>query len=162
MAPQGRKSLPAQPAAASDSDEETSQPSQEDLVKKAENILAQGKKRREAKRKSIEAEHSKRVKEVKTKMENLYAVRKNKVSKLQASYWERLDALNNKREALEKAILASMKTMEGHTIVVAGYISHVLDGRLEEAKEMANISESIGQTRIEGTCGIQKYPCNPC
>jgi hypothetical protein len=53
-------------------------------------------------------------------------------TKYQKDLWIRLEALNAKRENLEQLILASMKSIEKHTLNIASEMDAILQGRIEE------------------------------
>lgn len=55
-------------------------------------------------------------------------------TKLQVSQWEKLDALNKRRMRLESLILASMKSLERHTMNIASELSAMFEGRIEEIR----------------------------
>jgi len=46
--------------------------------------------------------------------------------------WTRLEKLNTKREKLEQLILASMLSIEEHTITIAVQMEAVFAGRMED------------------------------
>jgi hypothetical protein len=56
-------------------------------------------------------------------------------AKIQKAQWDRLDALNRKRSALESLILASMRSIEQHTINICSELSAMFEGRIEELQE---------------------------
>ncbi|TVY37384.1 hypothetical protein LSUB1_G003436 [Lachnellula subtilissima] len=134
MAPrQSRKS----PSAFESESEEDSQPvsteqNTVDMLRTAKSMVDDGKKRRVKKRKAIENSYDNRVKEVETKIDTLFAVRKSRVTKNQKALWTRLEKLNTKREKLERLILASMLSIEEHTINIAVQMEAVFAGRMED------------------------------
>ncbi|KAG9238549.1 hypothetical protein BJ875DRAFT_32264 [Amylocarpus encephaloides] len=119
--------------------EEESQPAE--AVIRAQSLVNTSKKRREAKRKLLEAEHKKHVKELRHRIDNAYAVRNTKLANLQGSYWKRLEALNTKRENLEKLILVSMKQTELQTKNIASELLAMFEGRQEDFSEMPEIKD---------------------
>jgi len=117
------------------SDSESEAPSQEaevNIMKAAHSMVESNKSRRDLKRKAIEADHEKRVKETKGKMEKLFDARKSKVTKSQKAVWERLDALNRKRQSLESLILSSMKKVEIHSTNISSELNAMFEGRIED------------------------------
>ncbi|KAK0100248.1 hypothetical protein ONS96_007531 [Cadophora gregata f. sp. sojae] len=128
-------------ASASD-DEELQQSSQEDataMIIAAKNIVSKNNERRDKKRKAIEEEHEKRVKDVKSKIDTLFATRKSRVSKSHQAAWARLDALDKKRQNIESLIIASMISIETNTVHLSGELVAMFDGRLEDME--ANSSQ---------------------
>lgn len=77
-------------------------------------------------------------------------------SKLQSNCWESLEALNSKRESLEKAILSSMRTVERHTMNVASEITYILEHRLEEISTMDELGASVGRAKIAGKLKVTR------
>jgi hypothetical protein len=53
-------------------------------------------------------------------------------TKSQKALWQRLDDLNKRRQTLEGQILASMKSIEDHTINMTKEMAAVFKGRTEE------------------------------
>lgn len=53
-------------------------------------------------------------------------------AKLQVAQWQKLDALNKRRMHLEALILATMKSMERHTVTLCNDLSAIFEGRIEE------------------------------
>jgi hypothetical protein len=53
-------------------------------------------------------------------------------TKIQKAQWNRLNALNKKREALETQIVASMKSMEQHSANISNELSAMFVGRKED------------------------------
>jgi len=134
MAPrQGRKRQPAFHVSESE-DENSQQSSQEDMnvLKAARNVVSTIKKRRETKRKVIEAECKKRVADINAKLDAHFEARKSRITKLQKAQWDRLEALNKKRESIESQILTSMRTIEVHTMNISSELEATFSGRLEE------------------------------
>ncbi|KAF4625991.1 hypothetical protein G7Y89_g12171 [Cudoniella acicularis] len=144
MAP--RQSKKSHPTAAhseeEDENQEDPQSSQDhsvvDLVKQAQQVLASGQKRRDSRRKVIEVEHEQRVCEVKAKIESLIQDRNTRVAKLEKEALDRLEALNAKRESLEKSILASINRIESQTNTMAIEMNAMLHGRLEDLEESSS------------------------
>ncbi|PVH85667.1 hypothetical protein DL98DRAFT_408854, partial [Cadophora sp. DSE1049] len=95
--------------------------------------------RRDKKRQAIEEEHEKRVKDVKVKIDNLFAARKSRVSKSHQAAWARLDALDKKRQNIESLIIASMMSIETKSIHLSGELVAMFEGRLEDME--ANSSQ---------------------
>ncbi|TVY50523.1 hypothetical protein LCER1_G005357 [Lachnellula cervina] len=131
-----RQSRKSQPAIESESDEDSQPVSTEqntaEMLKTAKDIVDDGKKRREKKRRAIEKSYDERVKEVETKIDTLFAVRNSRVSKNQKQLWTRLEKLNTKRENLEQLILASMLSIEKHTINITVQMEAVFADRIED------------------------------
>ncbi|TVY87054.1 hypothetical protein LAWI1_G004972 [Lachnellula willkommii] len=131
-----RQSRKSQPAIESESDEDSQPVSTEqntaEMLETAQGMVDDGKKRREKKRRAIERSYDDRVKEVEAKIDTLFAVRNSRVSKNQKELWTRLDKLNTKRENLEQLILASMLSIEKHTINIAVQMEAVFAGRMED------------------------------
>ncbi len=59
-------------------------------------------------------------------------------SKAQKVLCGRLDALNKKRQNLERAILTSMKTIQIHTMNISSEISATFEGRMEEIESQSS------------------------
>ncbi|TVY13224.1 hypothetical protein LARI1_G007821 [Lachnellula arida] len=131
-----RQSRKSQPAIESESDDDSQPVSTEqntaEMLETAKGMVDDGKKRREKKRRAIEKSYDDRVKEVETKIDTLFAVRNSRVSKNQKELWTRLEKLNTKRENLEQLILASMLSIEKHTINIAVQMEAVFAGRMED------------------------------
>ncbi|KAH6671082.1 hypothetical protein B0J14DRAFT_88089 [Halenospora varia] len=106
-----------------------------EVLKRANNVVINGNKRREIKRKAIETEHEQRVKEVRAKIESLHAARQTRVTKIQNDAREKLEALNSRRESLEKQVLASMMRVESQTKMIATEMDAMFSGRLEDLEE---------------------------
>jgi len=127
-------------------DEEVQESSQDqpemDMLRKARGMMASSKKRREAKRKAIEIEHEKRIKDVRARVDVLFETRKNRVHKAQKVQFKRLDALYRKRQGIESHILSSMRSIELHHLNISSEITAMIDGRLEEIAE-AQVSSEI-------------------
>ncbi|TVY52877.1 hypothetical protein LSUE1_G009752 [Lachnellula suecica] len=132
-----RRPRKSEPAIQSEYSDEESQPlsterSAEEMMKMGQDVVNKGKKRREDKRKAIEDDHEKRVKEAKGKIDALFAVRNGRVTKYQKNLWTRLETLNAKRENLEQLILASTLSLEQHTLNIANELQAMFDGRMED------------------------------
>ncbi|KAG4412686.1 hypothetical protein IFR04_014189 [Cadophora malorum] len=133
-----RQSRKSQAQASASEDEDVQQSSQEDptaMIIAAKSIVSKNNDRRDKKRKSIEEEHEKRVKDVKLKMDNLFAARESRVTKSQQAAWARLDALDKKRQNIESLIIASMMTIETNSIHLAGELVAMFEGRLEDMED---------------------------
>jgi len=68
--------------------------------------------------------------------------KKVKVIKSQQAVWNRLEALNKKRQSLEHQILISMKTIEAHTNNIANELSALFQGRTESIVELVKEQET--------------------
>ncbi|KAF7856830.1 hypothetical protein EAF04_009592 [Stromatinia cepivora] len=109
-----------------------------DFVQRANQMMADTKKRRDAKRNKIENERAQRIKDVKKKLGVLYENRKIQRSKIQKAQWKKLAILNTKRQELERQILDSMAIIEGSTLIMARELNAVLLGRLGAMKSLAD------------------------
>ncbi|KAJ8070499.1 hypothetical protein OCU04_000873 [Sclerotinia nivalis] len=109
-----------------------------DFVQRANQMMADTKKRRDAKRNKIENERAQRIKDVKKKLGVLYENRKTQRSKIQKAQWKQLSILNTKRQELERQILDSMAVIEGSTLIMVRELNAVLLGRLGAMKSLAN------------------------
>ncbi|KAH7363885.1 hypothetical protein BKA65DRAFT_489867 [Rhexocercosporidium sp. MPI-PUGE-AT-0058] len=131
-----RRSLRTQsPASTSESEEDEQQSSQDntvDMMDVAKDIVTKNNERREKKRKALEAEHDKRVKDIKSRIDALFAARNSRVCKAHQEAWARLDALDKKRQNIEGLILATMKEIEAKTIQLSAELAAMFEGRLEE------------------------------
>ena len=58
-----------------------------------------------------------------------------KRTKAQNASWDKIDALNKKRQNLEQLILASMKMVEIHTTNLCSEMNAMLEGRIEEVEQ---------------------------
>ncbi|KAL2072761.1 hypothetical protein VTL71DRAFT_12104 [Oculimacula yallundae] len=143
MAPHKSRETQAQASASEDENEQqSSQDDAMDMMVAARGIVSKNNERRDKKRKSIEGEHEKRVKDVRVKIDTLFAARKSRVallsftkpspSKAQQAAWARLDALDKKRQNIESLILASMKTIETQSSYLSDELVAMFKGRLEE------------------------------
>ena len=56
-------------------------------------------------------------------------------TKAQNASWDKIDALNKKRQNLEQLILASMKMVEIHTTNLCSEMNAMLEGRIEEIEQ---------------------------
>ncbi|KAH8665184.1 hypothetical protein BGZ60DRAFT_378688, partial [Tricladium varicosporioides] len=92
-------------------------------------------KRREIRRKAIEADHEQRIKEVRAKIESLHSTRYTRITKMQNNVCGKLEALNSRRESLEKQILTSMMHIESQTKMMATELDAMFSGRLEDLEE---------------------------
>jgi ribosomal protein S4 len=54
--------------------------------------------------------------------------------------YQRLTAVNNRREALEKLILASMKTVELNTRSLSNETNAILEGRLQDIEMIPQLA----------------------
>ncbi|RDL36898.1 uncharacterized protein BP5553_06250 [Venustampulla echinocandica] len=126
----------AQPVAVNSESEDEAHEVNNSVMKTAENIVIMSKKRREARRLTIDGEHQQSCKELKAKIENIYAARKNKTTMSRQMLLERLETLNNRRENLEKLILTSVSHIELQTKNISSEIVAMLQGRLEELEEL--------------------------
>jgi hypothetical protein len=59
-------------------------------------------------------------------------------TKCQNAAWDKIDALNKKRQNLEQLILASMKMVEIHTTNLCSEINAMLEGRIEEIEQLSS------------------------
>ncbi|ESZ97980.1 hypothetical protein SBOR_1651 [Sclerotinia borealis F-4128] len=109
-----------------------------DFVKRANQMMADTKKRRDAKRNKIEDDRAKRIKDAKKKLEELYDSRRTQRKALQKAQWKRLDSMNKRRQELESHILASMTTIEHSTLNMVRELNTVLIGRLKSMEDLAN------------------------
>ncbi|KAF7958915.1 hypothetical protein EAE96_002442 [Botrytis aclada] len=113
-----------------------------DFVEKANQMMADTKKRRDAKRNKIEHERAQRIKEVKKKLGVLYENKKIQRGKLQKAQWKQLHSLDKKRQELERLILDSMKTIESNTLSIAREFNAVLLARLSAMEKLADIQDA--------------------
>ncbi|KAH9215306.1 hypothetical protein DL95DRAFT_336628, partial [Leptodontidium sp. 2 PMI_412] len=132
MAPRRSHKIQA-PVSASEEDEQQS--SQDDEVDAAKEVVAKNNERRDKKRRAIEAEHEKRVKDVKARIDALFAARKSRVSKAHQAAWARLDALDKKRQNIEGLILGTMKNIETRSIQLCVELAVMFEDRLEEMED---------------------------
>ncbi|CZT42854.1 uncharacterized protein RSE6_02806 [Rhynchosporium secalis] len=135
MAP--HKSRQAQ--ASTSEDENEQQSSQDDameMLNTAKDIFSKGNERRDKKRKVIEGEHDKRIRDSKVKMDTVFAARRSRVSKSHQAVWARLDTLDKKRQNIESLILASMKTIETQSSYLSDELVAMFGGRIEEMEEI--------------------------
>ncbi|KAI9053290.1 hypothetical protein LZ554_002253 [Drepanopeziza brunnea f. sp. 'monogermtubi'] len=119
-----------------DSSQQTTQGDAMEVMKQASKLVEFTNARRDKKRKAIVAEHERRVKDLKTKIDTLFNNRKNRVTKSRQDLWKRLDALNMKRQNIEEQILKSMKTIEQASIKFSGELDPIFRGRINDI-EMA-------------------------
>ncbi|EHL02024.1 hypothetical protein M7I_1976 [Glarea lozoyensis 74030] len=138
MAPtRARQSIDEGDSSGSDEDPQ----SQERLaLERATTLQASLNKKRDTKRKSIEAEHAKSVKEIRAKIENAAKIRKTKVAKLHSSHMERLLALDDRRQKIEGLIIASMKRLHSATNNIQSELLAMYEGRTAEIEELVDIS----------------------
>ncbi|KAG4031365.1 hypothetical protein MFRU_009g01430 [Monilinia fructicola] len=101
-----------------------------DLVQRANQMMADTKKRRDAKRNKIESDRAKRIKDVRRRLEALYENRRARKAKLQKAEWTRLRLLNEKRHELEDQILNSMMLIESQTVSMAREMNAVILHRM--------------------------------
>ncbi|KAH6709031.1 hypothetical protein BKA61DRAFT_613458 [Leptodontidium sp. MPI-SDFR-AT-0119] len=132
MAPRRSHKIQA-PVSASEEDEQQS--SQDDEVAAAKEVVTKNNERRDKKRRAIEAEHEKRVKDVKARIDALFAARKSRVSKAHQAAWARLDALDKKRQNIEGLILGTMKNIETRSIQLCVELAVMFEDRLEEMED---------------------------
>ncbi|KAL5321132.1 hypothetical protein ACEPPN_011944 [Leptodophora sp. 'Broadleaf-Isolate-01'] len=149
MAPRRSHKIQA-PVSASEEDEQQS--SQDDEVAAAKEVVtkvsylyscilkffsqdSKNNERRDKKRRAIEAEHEKRVKDVKARIDALFAARKSRVSKAHQAAWARLDALDKKRQNIEGLILGTMKNIETRSIQLCVELAVMFEDRLEEMED---------------------------
>jgi len=111
------------------------------MIKVGEQMLQASRRRRDSRRKLIENEHKKRVKDAKTKINELYDERKDRVQKLQRSQWERLSTLLQKRKAIEVRIFGHLKTLEATRSNLASILDAVCVGRQDEIAELGQVSK---------------------
>ncbi|CAD6447977.1 d5067f39-44a5-4855-9536-3ac494012002 [Sclerotinia trifoliorum] len=109
-----------------------------EFVQRANQMMADTKKRRDAKRNKIENERAQRIKDFKKKLGVLYENRKTQRCKIQKAQWKQLSILNTKRQELERQILDSMAVIEGSTLIMVRELDAVLLGRLNAMKSLAN------------------------
>ncbi|KAE9381291.1 hypothetical protein N431DRAFT_3459 [Stipitochalara longipes BDJ] len=137
---QARKSQPAMQS--SESEEESSQQSSQEadmnVLKAARSVVSTIKNRRESKRKIIEGDLKKRCADINAKLDAHFEARKSRVAKLQKAQWERLDALNKRREAIEAQINSSMRAIEVQTIHISSELGATYDGRNEEIADASS------------------------
>ncbi|KAF7928428.1 uncharacterized protein EAE98_005484 [Botrytis deweyae] len=113
-----------------------------DFVERANQMMADTKKRRDAKRNKIENERAQRIKEVKKKLGVLYENKKIQRGKLQKAQWKQLHSLNKKRQELERRILDSMKIIESNTLSIAREFNAVVIARLSAMEKLADIQDA--------------------
>ncbi|KAG4443013.1 hypothetical protein IFR05_001467 [Cadophora sp. M221] len=132
MAP--RRSAKIQAPVSASEDEDEQQTSQDDGMNMiaAEEVLNKNNERRDKKRRAIEAEYEKRVKDVKARIDALFAARKSRVSKAHQAAWARLDTLDKKRQNIEGLILGTMKDIETRSIQLCAELAVTFEDRLEE------------------------------
>ncbi|KAB8302943.1 hypothetical protein EYC80_006259 [Monilinia laxa] len=92
-----------------------------DFVQRANQMMADTKRRRDAKRSKIESDRAKRIKDVKRKLDALHDNRRTQRTKLQEAQWSRLHLLNERRHKLEDQILNSIMLIESQTLIMALY-----------------------------------------
>ncbi|APA07122.1 predicted protein [Sclerotinia sclerotiorum 1980 UF-70] len=109
-----------------------------EFVQRANQMMADTKKRRDAKRNKIENERAQRIKDVKKKLGVLYENRKTQRSKIQKAQWKQLSTLNTRRQDLERQILDSMAVIEGSTLIMVRELNAVLLGRLDAMRSLAD------------------------
>jgi hypothetical protein len=73
--------------------------------------------------------------------------------KCQKGQWDRLDALNKKRSSLEALILASMRSIEQHSVNISNEMGAMFCGRIEDIQE-----NSASQATNKGlvSCNVRK------
>ncbi|PMD39682.1 hypothetical protein L207DRAFT_25274 [Hyaloscypha variabilis F] len=137
---QARKSQPAMPSSESDG-EDSQQSSQEadmNVFKAAQSVVSTFRSRRESKRKAIEGSLKKGVEDINAKLDAHFEARKSRVQKLQNAQWEKLEALNKRREAIEAQINSSMRAIEAQTINISSELGATYDGRNEEIADASS------------------------
>jgi len=112
-------------------------------MKTAQNMMNASKKRRAAKRKAIETEHSRNVKDIEVRVDKLFEKRKSRVMEMQRKQWDKLYVLNKKRQSLEEQILSSMKNIERHTLNMTIEMKAMFEGRLEDIRESVKEREQL-------------------
>ncbi|KAK6615588.1 hypothetical protein H4I95_00740 [Botrytis cinerea] len=109
-----------------------------DFVERANRMMADTKKRRDAKRNKIENERGQRIKEVKKKLGVLYENKRIQRAKLQRAQWRQLHSLDKKRQELERHILDSMKIVESNTLSIAREFNAVILKRLSAMENLTD------------------------
>ncbi|TEY43663.1 hypothetical protein BOTCAL_0365g00150 [Botryotinia calthae] len=113
-----------------------------DFVERANQMMADTKKRRDAKRNKIENERAQRIKEVKKKLGVLYENKRVQRGKLQKAQWRQLQSLDKKRQELERHILDSMKIIECNTLSIAREFNAVILKRLSAMESLTDIQDA--------------------
>ncbi|KAF7949589.1 uncharacterized protein EAE97_003098 [Botrytis byssoidea] len=113
-----------------------------DFVERANQMMADTKKRRDAKRNKIEHERAQRIKEVRKKLGVLYENKRTQRGKLQKAQWKQLHSLDKKRQELERRILDSMKIIESNTLSIAREFNAVVLARLSAMEKLADIQDA--------------------
>ncbi|TGO18786.1 hypothetical protein BTUL_0007g00030 [Botrytis tulipae] len=113
-----------------------------DFVERANQMMADTKKRRDAKRTKIEHERAQRIKEVRKKLGVLYENKRIQRGKLQKAQWKQLHSLDKKRQELERRILDSMKIIESNTLSIAREFNAVVLARLSAMEKLADIQDA--------------------
>ncbi|QSZ30974.1 hypothetical protein DSL72_000534 [Monilinia vaccinii-corymbosi] len=109
-----------------------------DFVQRANEMMADTKKRRDAKRTKIETDRAKRIKDVQKKIEALYEDRRTRRAKIQKAQWNHLYSLNKRRQELENQILKSITFIEGKTLSMARELNTVLLGRIAALRDLGH------------------------
>ncbi|ATZ46072.1 hypothetical protein BCIN_01g07430 [Botrytis cinerea B05.10] len=113
-----------------------------DFVERANRMMADTKKRRDAKRNKIENERGQRIKEVKKKLGVLYENKRIQRAKLQRAQWRQLHSLDKKRQELERHILDSMKIVESNTLSIAREFNAVILKRLSAMENLTDTQDA--------------------
>ncbi|KAM0142606.1 hypothetical protein ACHAP3_001712 [Botrytis cinerea] len=113
-----------------------------DFVERANRMMADTKKRRDAKRNKIENERGQRIKEVKKKLGVLYENKRIQKAKLQRAQWRQLHSLDKKRQELERHILDSMKIVESNTLSIAREFNAVILKRLSAMENLTDTQDA--------------------
>ncbi|KAF7894370.1 uncharacterized protein EAF01_009821 [Botrytis porri] len=113
-----------------------------DFVERANQMMADTKKRRDAKRNKIENERAQRTKEVRKKLGVLYENKRIQRGKLQKAQWKQLHSLDKKRQELERRILDSMKIIESNTLSIAREFNAVILARLSAMENLTDIKDA--------------------
>ncbi|KAM0156207.1 hypothetical protein ACHAQE_006505 [Botrytis cinerea] len=113
-----------------------------DFVERANRMMADTKKRRDAKRNKIENERAQRIKEVKKKLGVLYENKRIQRAKLQRAQWRQLHSLDKKRQELERHILDSMKIVESNTLSIAREFNAVILKRLSAMENLTDTQDA--------------------
>ncbi|KAI9641015.1 hypothetical protein NHQ30_010442 [Ciborinia camelliae] len=114
-----------------------------DFVQRANQMMADTKKRRDAKRNKIESERAKRIKDVKKKLDVLYENKRTQRMKVQKAQWKQLHLLNKRRQELEGHIIQSITTIESNTLTMVRELNTVFLGRLVSMKELASTQSCV-------------------
>ncbi|KFY34712.1 hypothetical protein V494_06533 [Pseudogymnoascus sp. VKM F-4513 (FW-928)] len=108
-----------------------------DHVRRAEEILAASKRKKEAKLKAIEKEYRQRVGKAHTSFQKFLDAHKAKVLEAQEAHFRRLNRALHKRQNTEIDIWKQLKAIEKSRRALANLVVEVYNARLETTAEIS-------------------------